>query len=102
MSARRDLDSPIVTFRVAKRAIRAELRQLPRLIYPEAHEALTVALAAVSDPAEVHLPFHAARDLRHWLKAMAFRATKAGSPHAEELSEAAESLELELYRLAEW
>jgi hypothetical protein len=108
VTARREhYGSPIVSFRISRisrRAIRAGLPELRRLIYTEAHDAPTSALVTVWGPAEVHLPVRAAADLLHWLKAITFRQTRAGMPHAPALPalmEAAESLEFALEQQAE-
>jgi hypothetical protein len=94
VTARRDDEAPLITFRITKPAIRAALPELPPLVYRDAHDVLTAALASTRDPARVRLPVQVAKELLLWLQAAAFRHKEARMPNAAALMEATESLQV--------
>ena len=100
-AGRDDEREATVSFRIAQCAGRATLPELPRLVYPEAHDALEAAIISACDPADVRLSVKVASDFLYWLKAAAYRHTKDQTAHAPAVVEAAQELELALDRLAE-
>ena len=91
--AKYELRPRFVAFSISKQAIRATLAVLPRLVYSEVHEALTVASTAAFDPVKIRLGEPYANHLLEWFKTAASQCPKDRTQDSQTFVDAAASLE---------